>query len=104
MGSTGHLMRQALRLIPDCMEHILGQDDGKQRYCDFVLQMTKAYALCGTMDEAVALAKEAFHQAVRAPLIEPGQGRRSTQSMSCSSFYHRRLLARVWKIYSSLLS
>ena len=65
---------QALRLIPDCMEHILGQDDGKRRYCDFVLQMTRAFALCGTMDEAGALAKEvAFHQAVRAPLIKTGK-------------------------------
>ena len=64
---------EALRLIPDCMEHILGQDDGKRRYCDTVLQMTKAFALCGTIDEAVALAKEvAFHQAVRAPLIKTG--------------------------------
>ena len=61
----------ALPLIPECMNHILGLDDGKQRYCDTVLQMTRAFALCGTLNEALELSKEvAFHQAVRAPLIK----------------------------------
>jgi type I restriction enzyme R subunit len=62
---------KALKLIPECMDHILEQDDGKRRYCDTVLQMTKAYALCGTLDDAMQLSPEvAFHQAVRAPLIK----------------------------------
>jgi type I restriction enzyme, R subunit len=65
----------ALQLLPECMEHILGLEDGKKRYCDTVLAMTKAFALCGTMDGAMKLAKEiAFHQAVRAPLIKIGDG------------------------------
>jgi type I restriction enzyme, R subunit len=35
--------------------------------------MTKAFALCGTLDEALELTPEiAFHQAVRAPLIKSG--------------------------------
>jgi type I restriction enzyme R subunit len=56
------------------MNHILEQEDGKKRYCDTVLQMTKAFALCGTLDEALQLSPEvAFHQAVRAPLVKgPG--------------------------------
>lgn len=66
---------KALQLIPTCMDHILEQEDGKRRYCDTVLQMTKAFALCGTLDEAMQLAPEvAFHQAVRAPLIKSGGG------------------------------
>ena len=61
----------ALQLIPTCMNHILEQEDGKKRYCDTVLQMTKAFALCGTLDEALQLSPEvAFHQAVRAPLVK----------------------------------
>ena len=33
--------------------------------------MTKAFALCGAMDDALVYAEEvAFHQAVRAPLIK----------------------------------
>jgi type I restriction enzyme R subunit len=63
----------ALQLIPTCMDHILEQEDGKRRYCDTVLQMTKAFALCGTLDEALELSPEvAFHQAVRSPLVKGG--------------------------------
>ncbi|MCZ8322141.1 MAG: type I restriction endonuclease subunit R [Novosphingobium sp.] len=65
----------ALLLIPECLDHILEQEDGKRRYADTVLQMTKAFALCGTRDEALELSPEvAFHQAVRAPLIKDGAG------------------------------
>ncbi|MDA9837646.1 type I restriction endonuclease subunit R [Luminiphilus sp.] len=70
---------RALQLIPECLDHILEQEDGKRRYADTVLQMTKAFALCGTLDEALELSPEvAFHQAVRAPLIkgETGDGKK----------------------------
>ena len=64
---------KALNLIPECLDHVLEQEDGKRRYADTVLQMTKAFALCGTLDEALELSPEvAFHQAVRAPLIKGG--------------------------------
>lgn len=67
--------QNALALIPVCLDHVLEQEDGKRRYADTVLQMTKAFALCGTLDEAMELAPEvAFHQAVRAPLIKDGAG------------------------------
>ena len=66
---------KALQLIPTCMDHVLEQEDGKRRYCDTVLQMTKAFALCGTLDEAMELSPEvAFHQAVRAPLVKGERG------------------------------
>ena len=66
---------RALELIPECMDHILGQEDGKRRYCDIVLQMTKAFALCGTLNEAMKVSHEvAFHQAIRAPLTKRGKG------------------------------
>ena len=62
---------KALQLLPKCIDHILEIEDGRKRYCDVVLQMTKAFALCGTMDDALPYAKEvAFHQAIRAPLIK----------------------------------
>ena len=67
----------ALKLMPICLEQILSVDDGKKRYCDVVLQMTKAFALCGTLDGALKYAEEvAFHQALRVPLIkyEGGDG------------------------------
>ena len=62
---------KALQLLPKCIDHILEIEDGRKRYCDVVLQMTKAFALCGTMDDALPYEKEvAFHQAIRAPLIK----------------------------------
>ena len=64
---------KALQLLPECIDHVLELEDGRKRYCDVVLQMTKAFALCGAMDEALEYALEvAFHQAVRAPLIKTG--------------------------------
>ena len=64
---------QALKLIPLCMDHVLEQEDGKRRYCDTVLAITRAFALCGTLDEAAELTGEvAFHQAIRAPLMKAG--------------------------------
>ena len=66
---------KALILIPECMDCVLAQEDGKRRYADTVLQMTKAFALCGTLDEALKLSPEvAFHQAIKALLIKDGAG------------------------------
>jgi type I restriction enzyme R subunit len=62
---------QALALLPNCLDHILAMPDGKKRYCDTVLAMTKAFALCGTLDEAISLDPEVtFLQAIRAPLVK----------------------------------
>jgi type I restriction enzyme R subunit len=74
---------KALILIPECMDCVLAQDDGKRRYADTVLQMTKAFALCGTLDEALELSPEvAFHQAVRAPLIKGSDGDRPKKDVN----------------------
>ncbi len=63
--------KTAMALLPDCVGHVLGLPDGKKRYCDTVLAITKAFALCGTLDEAMALTDEvAFLQAIRAPIIK----------------------------------
>lgn len=65
--------KNALKLLPACLDNILQKTDGKRRYCDTVLAITKAFALCGTMEEAMQHSAEvAFHQAIRAPLIKSG--------------------------------
>jgi type I restriction enzyme R subunit len=62
---------RALQLLPECIDHVLELEDGRKRYCDTVLAITKSFALCGATDEAMEFASEvAFHQAVRAPLIK----------------------------------
>ena len=63
--------KNALKLLPTCLDNVLQKPDGKRRYCDTVLAITKAFALCGTMEEAMQYSAEvAFHQAIRAPLIK----------------------------------
>ena len=63
--------KNALKLLPACLDNVLQKPDGKRRYCDTVLAITKAFALCGTMEEAMQHSAEvAFHQAIRAPLIK----------------------------------
>ena len=66
---------KALQLLPECIDHILEQEDGRKRYCDTVLSITRAFALCGAMEKAKDFAdKVAFHQAIRGPLIKTGRG------------------------------
>ncbi len=62
----------ALQLLPGAMNHILslqssnGELDGKKRFLDVMAAISKAYTLCGTMDEVEPLKKEiAFLSAVK---------------------------------------
>lgn len=53
------------------MNYILGLDDGKKRYLDVSLAMSKAWSLCNTLDEAKPLQEEfAFLSAIRVGLIK----------------------------------
>ncbi len=67
----------AFDLLPGACDHILGLRsdsrgrDGKGRFSDCIVAMTKAYALCGTLDEALAFREEvAFFQAIKAALTK----------------------------------
>jgi type I restriction enzyme R subunit len=58
---------ERLSIIPDAMEHILSQRDGKRRFTDAVSKLSKAFALAVPADETVDIREEvAFFQAVRA--------------------------------------
>ncbi|MFA5679698.1 MAG: type I restriction endonuclease subunit R, partial [Pseudomonas sp.] len=51
--------------------HVLGQKDGKKRFADTALAMSKAFTLCCTLDEAKAVREEvAFLQAVKVILTK----------------------------------
>lgn len=57
---------KAHMLLAPAANHILGLDDGKKRYLDEVLSLTKAFSLCGTLDDAKEHKLEiAFFQAVK---------------------------------------
>ena len=51
--------------------HVLGQKDGKKRFADTALQMSRAFTLCCTLEEAKAVREEvAFMQAVKVILTK----------------------------------
>ncbi|NOX08781.1 MAG: type I restriction endonuclease subunit R [Gammaproteobacteria bacterium] len=59
----------ALQLLPMIMNHILGLKEGKKRFLDVMAAISKAYTLCGTMDEAEGMKKEiAFLSAIKAAI------------------------------------
>ena len=62
--------RAAALLVPTA-NHVLGLKDGKKRFLDLVAAITRAFALCGTLDEAAALRTEiAFFSAVKAAIVK----------------------------------
>ncbi|EHI0252910.1 HsdR family type I site-specific deoxyribonuclease, partial [Escherichia coli] len=63
--------RDPLAFLRDAVNYILGLDDGKKRYLDVSLAMSKAWSLCNTLDEAKPLQEEfAFLSAIRVGLIK----------------------------------
>jgi len=67
----GDFETDATSLLVPAANHILGLEDGKRRFLDTVLAITKAFALCGTLDEAHEYKKEiAFFSAVKAAITK----------------------------------
>ncbi len=69
---------QKLTLLPAAQEHILKQDDGKNRFVHHVTELSQAFALAVPSDEALRIRDDVgFFQAVRAVLAKsaPGGGK-----------------------------
>lgn len=65
------LKTEPLKLLAPAANHILSLPNGKKRFLDNVLGATKAFSLCGTLDEAEALRTElAFYSAVKAAITK----------------------------------
>jgi type I restriction enzyme R subunit len=63
---------EAIFLLPSAADFILEQRDGKKRFADHVTALTKAFALCGTLEEASKHSEEiAFFQAIKAFINKP---------------------------------
>jgi type I restriction enzyme R subunit len=61
----------AMKLLVPVANHILGLKDGKQRFLDAMLAVSKAFSLCSTLDQAAALRTEiAFFAAVKAAIVK----------------------------------
>jgi len=62
---------QATGLLLPTANFVLGLEDGKKRWFDVVLAITKAFSLCGTLDEAIELREEiAFFQAIKSVIAK----------------------------------
>lgn len=69
---------ERLSLLPAAQEHILAQEDGKNRLLQAVAELSKAFALAVPHEEALRIRDDvAFFQAVRAALTKraPGEAR-----------------------------
>ena len=63
--------KDANKLLIPTANYVLSLDDGKKRFLDTVLALSKAYSLCSTLDEARAYHKEiAFLSAVKAAITK----------------------------------
>ena len=69
---------QRLTVIPNAMEHILGQKDGKKRFVQVVTELSKAFALSVPNEKALAIRDDvSFFQTIRAAFMKatPTEGR-----------------------------
>ena len=62
---------QRLQLLPAAQEHILQQDNGKERWLQVVAELSRAFALSSGSDEATAIREDvSFFQALQAALAK----------------------------------
>jgi type I restriction enzyme R subunit len=70
---------ERLSLLPEAQEHILAQEDGKNRLLRAVTELSRAFALAVPHEEALAIRDDVgFFQAVRAVLAKSIAGERKT--------------------------
>jgi type I restriction enzyme R subunit len=71
--------QQRLAILPAAQEHVLAQDDGKNRLVKAVSELSKAFALAVPHEKAIEIRDDVgFFQAVRSVLTKSaGEGRKS---------------------------
>ncbi len=70
---------ERLALIPAGQEHILEQEDGKKRFVQVVMELSRAFALCAASDEATAIRDDvSYFQAIQAALNKQTSNNRKT--------------------------
>lgn len=68
---------ERLKLLPAGQEHILEQDDGKQRWVQVVTELSRAFALCAASEEATAIRDDvSFFQTLQAALNKQSSSNR----------------------------
>ena len=76
---------ERLGLIPAGQEHVLRQEDGKQRFVQVVTDLSRAFALCAATDEAIELRDDiAFFQAIKAQLAKTSGTQRPPEEIDAA--------------------
>jgi type I restriction enzyme R subunit len=70
---------ERLQLIPAGQEHILEQEDGKKRWIQVVMELSRAFALCAASDEATEIRDDvSYFQALQAALSKQSNAQAKT--------------------------
>ncbi len=77
---------ERVQLIPAGQQHILEQDDGKKRWLQVVLALSRAFALCAASDEATEIRDDvSFFQTLQAALNkQSGQNRKTPEQIDAA--------------------
>ena len=72
-----------LTLIPAAQEHVLAQEEGKERFTQAVMELTKGFTLSVPADEAINIRDDVnFFQTVRAAILKKAPGeKRSAEDL-----------------------
>ena len=69
-----------LTILPPAQEHILAQEDGKERYLQAVMELTRAFTLSVPDEEAIRIRDDVnFFQTVRAAILKKAPSEQRTQ-------------------------
>ncbi|NCB39872.1 MAG: type I restriction endonuclease subunit R [Erysipelotrichia bacterium] len=73
---------QKLSLMPAGQEHVLQQDNGKQRFVKIITELSRTFALCAATDEALAIRDDvAFFQAIKAQLAKTSGSKKAPEDL-----------------------
>src|SRR5438309_6781936 len=73
---------EKMSLLPGAQEHILEQENGKERFVQVVTELSQAFALCAGSDDAIEIRDDiGFFQAVKAALAKKRVERKSTEDL-----------------------
>src|SRR5437763_5059935 len=73
---------QKMGLLPPAQEHILEQENGKDRFVQVVTDLSQAFALCAGTDEAIAIRDDiGFFQQVKIALAKPRATSKTTEEL-----------------------
>jgi type I restriction enzyme, R subunit len=73
---------EKIALLPGAQEHILKQEDGKERFVQVVTELSQAFALCAGTEETIAIRDDiGFFQQVKIALAKPRGARKTTEEL-----------------------